>query len=136
VGGRGGSGGQVSGETQDLRRTDFAEVVEGVDAGIVAVGPVDLEGVVSDEIRAGGDDAVGEIAGENREGGFDLLLRGVAFADLAALGAGAHRAEQLDWVHAEPGVGPADFQLFISLQIKGQRRYGRCHRIYSTRRDG
>ena len=90
------------------------EVLEGVDSGAVVVGPVDSEGVVSNEFGAEGGEGFGVVAGEDAEEGFALFL---LLAELFALGAGAHRSQIGDAVDGVAAVGPVDFELLVFFEV-------------------
>ena len=80
----------------------------------MVVGPVDFEGVVSDEFCADGGEGFGVVAGEDAEEGFALFL---FLAELFALGAGAHRTQIRDAVDRLSAVGPVDFELLVFFEV-------------------
>ena len=115
------------------RGADLAKVLEGVDAAAVFVGPVNPQSIIPHQLCGYGGEGLGVVAGETGEQGLflrgDVQAMGVALADGAALGAGAHRTKVFDRVHALAPVGPVDLEALGALEVKagGSGSGSVCH---------
>src|SRR5262249_4264040 len=94
------------------------EVLQGEDAGVVAVTPGDLIRVVPDRRDRDGPERfqLGGLDEAERVGGLDALL--------AAAGAGGVVAEVLPGIAAAVAVVPLDEQAVVALLAQGQRPHG------------
>ncbi len=108
---------------------DTAEVVPGVDAGVVAVGEADAEGVVADEFGVEGDERAAGAGGGGEDG---ERVFGHLVAEVLHVGGGGHFAEVGDGVVGGAAIGPLDGEAAIFLEVEP----GGCVRRGLVRRRG
>lgn len=102
-----------------LFRANHPQVAKIVDAGRVAVGPGDLDGVVADEPGVGEDRGLIDVGGQH--GQRQALMRRRRFASRSTTGTGAVLAEIIERIAAHAAVGPLDLQPGAAVEVQIDR---------------
>jgi len=108
--------GEADGGLRNHLRRDLAEIIEGVDAGGVAVGPFEAEGVAADEFGLDDGEGLVMVTGENLEGDTSAAFAGLA--DGKAGRAGTEGTEHGEGVGRDEAVLPFDVELFGFIEVE------------------